>query len=123
MSTIPFISFAVGLTVAASCKDSEDAVPCEDVAQCLTGQLCLAGICVTDEDSTPGLSKEAREELGEQEGLGGAEEPTDYGAPIDEFCGIAASDAITTTLLATCPRRCIWRSDARSASLFVHSRV
>jgi surface antigen len=39
-------------------------------------------------ESTPGLSEEDREQLGE--GLGGGNEPTEYGAVIDSFCGIEA---------------------------------
>jgi surface antigen len=61
---------------------------CEDSLDCARGEVCLAQVCTLDEESSPGLDPEERANLGE--GLGAGNEPTDYGAVIDAFCGIEA---------------------------------
>lgn len=63
--------------------------PCDSTDDCGDSQVCWAGSCV-DADYSPGPTDDQRQAMGEADGFGGADEPTEVGAVIDTFCGIPA---------------------------------
>lgn len=73
-------------------NDDKTGDGCTADADCRTlGEICMAEKCQPDPDLSEGLDEAAAGEMGQiDNGMGGADEPTEVGAVIDSFCGVDA---------------------------------